>query len=46
VKLQQMKEMGFYNQNTLARELSDIRAAEKVMRDHTIDFERFEMGAL
>ena len=45
-KLQQMKEMGFYNQNTLARELSDIRAAEKVMRDHTIDFERFEMGAL
>ena len=45
-KLQQMKEMGFYNQNTLARELSDIRAAEKVMRDHTIEFERFELGAL
>jgi integrase len=45
-KLQQMKEMGFYNQNTLARELSDIRAAEKVMRDHNIEFERFELGAL
>lgn len=46
IKLQQMKEMGFYNRNTLARELSDIRAAEKVMGDHTIEFERFELGAL
>jgi integrase len=46
MKMQQMKEMGFYNQNTLARELSDIRAAEKVMRDHSIEFERFELGAL
>lgn len=45
-RLQQMKDMGFYNQNTLARELTDIRAAEKVMRDHNIDFERFELGAL
>ncbi|HHX8346889.1 TPA: site-specific integrase [Vibrio diabolicus] len=45
-RLQQMKEMGFYNQNTLARELTDIRAAEKVMRDHNIEFERFELGAL
>ncbi|EPA8650995.1 site-specific integrase [Photobacterium damselae] len=45
-RLQQMKEMGFYNQNTLARELTDIRAAEKVMRDHNIGFERFELGAL
>jgi integrase len=46
MKMQQMKELGFYNQNTLARELSDIRAAEKVMRDHSIGFERFELGAL
>jgi integrase len=45
-KLQKMKEMGFYNQNTLARELTDIRAAEKVMSDHNIEFERFELGAL
>ncbi|MGI2213443.1 hypothetical protein [Shewanella oncorhynchi] len=45
-RLQQMKEMGFYNQNTLARELADIRAAEKVMRDHDIKFKRFELGAL
>lgn len=45
-RLQQMKDMGFYNQNTLARELTDIRAAEKVMRDHNIKFERFELGAL
>jgi integrase len=45
-KLQQMKELGFYNQNTLARELSDIRASEKVMRDHNIEFERFELGVL
>ncbi|WP_435249409.1 site-specific integrase [Vibrio sp. nBUS_14] len=45
-RLQQMKDMGFYNQNTLARELTDIRAAEKVMRDHNIEFERFELGAL
>ncbi|WP_045392194.1 site-specific integrase [Vibrio rotiferianus] len=45
-RLQQMKAMGFYNQNTLARDLTDIRAAEKVMRDHNIEFERFELGAL
>ena len=45
-KIQQMKELGFYNQNTLARELSDIRAAEKVMRDHNIEFEQFNLGAL
>ena len=45
-KIQQMKEMGFYNQNTLARELTDIRAAEKVMRDHNIAFEKFNLGAL
>ena len=45
-KIQQMKEMGFYNQNTLARELTDIRTAEKVMRDHQIEFERFNLGAL
>ena len=45
-KIQQMKEMGFYNQNTLARELTDIRSAEKVMRDHNIEFERFNLGAL
>ena len=45
-KIQQMKEMGFYNQNTLARELTDIRAAEKVMRDHDIEFEQFSLGAL
>jgi integrase len=45
-KLQKMKELGFYNQNTLARELTDIRAAEKVMSDHNIEFERFELGAL
>ena len=45
-KLQQMKEMGFYNRNTLARELTDIRSAEKVMTDHNIAFERFELGVL
>lgn len=45
-KLHQMKEMGFYNRNTLARELTDIRSAEKVMADHNIAFERFDLGAL
>ena len=45
-KLQQMKAMGFYNRNTLARELTDIRSAEKVMTDHNITFERFDLGAL
>ncbi|CAH6855668.1 Phage integrase family protein [Vibrio chagasii] len=45
-RLQKMKGMGFYNQNTLARELTDIRAAEKVMCDHNIQFERFELGSL
>ncbi len=45
-RLQQMKEMGFYNKNTLARELTDVRAAEKVMRDHGIEFKRFELGDL
>lgn len=45
-RLQQMKDMGFYNQNTLARELTDIRAAEKVMREHNIEFERYELGTL
>ena len=45
-RLQQMKEMGFYNQNTLARELTDIRAAEKVMRDHHIEFKRFDLMEL
>ncbi|ATM00805.1 integrase [Aeromonas sp. CA23] len=45
-KLQQMKAMGFYNRNTLARELTDIRSAEKVMADHNIAFERFDLGAL
>lgn len=46
VRLEQMKEVGFYNQNTLARELTDIRSAEKVMRDHNIEFVKFELGAL
>lgn len=45
-KLQQMKELGFYNCNTLARELTDIRAAEKVMSDHNIEFKRFELMEL
>ena len=45
-RLQQMKKLGFYNRNTLARELSDIHAAEKVMTDHNIVFERFDLGAL
>jgi ribosomal protein S21 len=45
-RLQQMKEMGFYNRNSLARELTDIRAAEKVMSEHNIEFELFELGAL
>ncbi|MCW7553877.1 site-specific integrase [Endozoicomonas gorgoniicola] len=45
-RLRQMKDMGFYNRNTLARELTDIRSAEKVMTDHNIAFERFELGAL
>ncbi len=44
--VQQMKKLGFYNRNTLARELTDIRAAEKVMADHNIAFERFDLGAL
>ncbi len=44
--VQQMKNLGFYNRNTLARELTDIRAAEKVMADHNIPFERFNLGAL
>ncbi|CAM7079809.1 site-specific integrase [Leclercia adecarboxylata] len=44
--VQQMKKLGFYNRNTLARELTDIRAAEKVMADHNIPFERFDLGAL
>ncbi|WP_429182645.1 hypothetical protein [Aeromonas rivipollensis] len=45
-KLQQMKTLGFYNRNTLARELTDIRSAEKVMADHNIAFERFDLGVL
>ncbi len=45
-KLQEMKMQGFYNRNTLARELTDIRSAEKVMADHNIAFERFDLGAL
>ncbi|WP_245595572.1 hypothetical protein [Ferrimonas kyonanensis] len=45
-KLQQMKQMGFYNRNTLARELTDIHSAERVMADHNIAFERFDLGAL
>lgn len=44
--VQQMKKLGFYNRNTLARELTDIRSAEKVMADHDIAFERFDLGAL
>lgn len=44
--VQQMKKLGFYNRNTLARELTDIRSAEKVMADHNIAFERFDLGAL
>ena len=41
-----MKELGLYNRNTLARELTDIRAAEKVMCDHNIEFRRFELMEL
>lgn len=44
--VQQMKKLGFYNRNTLARELTDIRSAEKVMADHNIAFGRFDLGAL
>lgn len=45
-RIQKMKDMGFYNQNTLARELTDIRAAEKVMIDHNIKFKKFNLGLL
>ncbi|CED61986.1 putative uncharacterized protein [Moritella viscosa] len=45
-RLRKMKDMGFYNKNTLARELVDIRTMEKVMRDHSIEFKRFELGDL
>lgn len=44
--LNMMMESGLINKHTLARELSDVRAAEKVMRDHNIDFKRFEVVML
>ena len=44
--LNMMMEGGLINKHTLARELSDVRAAEKVMRDHNIDFKRFEVVGL
>lgn len=44
--LNMMMESGLINKHTLARELSDVRAAEKVMKDHNIDFTRFEMVKL
>jgi integrase len=44
--IEKMKQLGLFNRNTLARELTDIRAAEKVMFEHGIDFNRFELGSL
>lgn len=37
---------GFVNRHTLGREISDLRAAEKVMRNHHIEFIRFEVSTL
>ena len=44
--LNMMMESGLINKHTLARELSDVRAAEKVMKDHNIEFKRFEVVML
>ncbi|PTP18762.1 hypothetical protein CWO07_24915 [Vibrio splendidus] len=40
-----MLEKNMINMNIFGREISDIRAAEKVMKDHYIEFTRFE-GAI
>ncbi|EGQ7698425.1 site-specific integrase [Vibrio vulnificus] len=46
VKIEKMKEMGMFNRSSLATQLSDIRAAEKVMADHNIQFEKYRVEAL
>ncbi|MFT6906437.1 MAG: integrase [Oleiphilaceae bacterium] len=43
--IRKMMGSGLINKHTLGRELSDLRAAEKVMRNHTIKFERFKVKA-
>lgn len=45
-KIEKMKEMGMFNRSSLATQLSDIRAAEKVMADHNIQFEKYRVEAL
>ncbi len=37
-----MLENNMINTNILGREISDIRAAEKILKDHDIEFTRFE----
>ncbi|WP_318519934.1 site-specific integrase [Photobacterium leiognathi] len=44
-KIEKMKEMNFFNKSSLATQLTDIRAAEKVMSDHGIEFEKYQVGA-
>ncbi len=44
-KIEKMKEMNFFNKGSLATQLTDIRAAEKVMSDHGIEFEKYQVGA-
>ena len=47
VKLQsKMKRIGFYNRNTLARELTDYPRSGKGDEDHNIEFKRFELMEL
>ncbi len=41
--LSKMFDSGFINKNVLARELCDLRAAEKVLSDHDIKFKVFEI---
>ncbi|EHK0038061.1 site-specific integrase [Vibrio natriegens] len=45
-KIEKMKEMEMFNRSSLATQLSDIRAAEKVMADHNIQFEKYRVEAL
>lgn len=42
-KIEKMKEMNLFNKSSLATQLSDIRAAEKVMSDHGIEFDKYRV---
>ncbi|PTP22039.1 integrase [Vibrio splendidus] len=42
-KIEKMKEMDLFNKSSLATQLSDIRAAEKVMSDHGIEFDKYRV---